>query len=60
MSNLCLKCVFSNGFHRINEASYKVFFDMIEAQGRALLRIPLASLPFTFIVAALNLWYLGP
>lgn len=28
---------------RITEASYKVFFDTIEAQGRALLRIPLVS-----------------
>jgi hypothetical protein len=31
---------------RITGVSYKVFFDSIEAQGRALLRIPLVRLPF--------------
>ena len=30
-------------FHRITDVAYKVFYDSIDAQGRALIRVPLVS-----------------
>ena len=37
-------CIILSVFPRITDVAYKVFFDAIETQGRALLRVPLVRL----------------
>ena len=48
-------CVILNVLPRITDVAYKVFFDAIETQGRALLRVPLVRLvSLAFLIKRLS------